>query len=357
MGLKGKRQVGCLTSAERGTLVTAEMCMNAAGGYVPPLLIFSRVRMKAELMDGAPPGSVSACHKSGWMQAEIFVEWFKHLLKHAKPTADDPILLILDGHSTHTKSLTLIDLARANNVSIICLHPHTTHRLQPLDVSFMKPLKTYLNQAITKWLRHRRVVTKFQLAAMFGEACAKAATMTSSTNGFRRTGIYPTDRHVFKDCDFDASSVTDMELDGVVVESSSPVAHISCAQAPPSSAESGSPAHTSTTRPSTFGEPGPSSSCVQPPLSAEPGDSSSATMTPPLRPLPSQFVDLSPTTASTCSVCAAASAAFSVWWFVPNNSGVTRFAAACSSRSLYRRTNVHGVIIFCAHRKRLRACR
>ena len=170
LGLKGKRQVGCLTSAERGTLVTAEICMNAAGGYVPPMLIFPRVRIKAELMDGAPPGSVSACHKSGWMQTEIFVEWFEHLVKHAKPTADDPILLILDGHSTHTKSLTLIDLARANHVFILCLPPHTTHRLQPLDVSFMKPLKTYLDQAITKWLRHHpgRVVTQFQLAAIFG---------------------------------------------------------------------------------------------------------------------------------------------------------------------------------------------
>ena len=79
LGLKGKRQVGCLTSAERGTLVTAEICMNAAEVYVPPMLIFPRVRMKAELMDGTPPGSVSACHKSGWMQTEIFVEWLSIL--------------------------------------------------------------------------------------------------------------------------------------------------------------------------------------------------------------------------------------------------------------------------------------
>ena len=297
LGLKGKRQVGCLTSAERGTLVTAEICMNAAGGYVPPMLIFPRVRMKAELMDAAPPGSVSACHKSGWMQTEIFVEWFKHLVKHAKPTADDPILLILDGHSTHTKSLTLIDLARANHVFILCLPPHTTHRLQPLDVSFMKPLKTYLDQAITKWLRHHpgRVVTQFQLAAIFGEAYAKAATMTTSINGFRRTGIYPTDRHVFEECDFDASLVTDMAMDGDVVDSSSPVAQTSGTQAPPPSAESGSQADGSTTRPSTFGELGSSPSFVQPPLSAEPGDSSPAAMAPPLPTLPSQFVDLSPT--------------------------------------------------------------
>ena len=94
--------------------------------------------------------------------------------------------------------------------------------------------------------------------------------MTTSINGFRRTGIYPTDRYVFEDCDFDASLVTDMAMDGDVVDSSSPVAQTSGIQAPPPSAESGAQADGSTTRPSTFGEPGSSPSFVQPPLSAEP---------------------------------------------------------------------------------------
>ena len=104
MCLKGKRQVGCLTSAERGTRTTVEVCMNTAGEYVPPLIIVPRMRMKAGLMNGAAPGSISACHKSGRMQSDI--HWFHHFVKHTNPTADRPVLLILDGHSTHTKSLT-----------------------------------------------------------------------------------------------------------------------------------------------------------------------------------------------------------------------------------------------------------
>ena len=43
---------------------------------------------------------------------------------------------------------------------------------------------------------------------MFGEAYIKAATMRTAMNGFRRTGIYPTDRHKFEDTDFDASLMT-----------------------------------------------------------------------------------------------------------------------------------------------------
>ena len=37
--------------AERGTLVTALVCMNAIGNYIPLMLIFPRVRWKPELIE------------------------------------------------------------------------------------------------------------------------------------------------------------------------------------------------------------------------------------------------------------------------------------------------------------------
>ena len=44
IGRRGKKQIGSMTSAERGVLVTAVVAINAAGNYVPPLFIFPRVR-------------------------------------------------------------------------------------------------------------------------------------------------------------------------------------------------------------------------------------------------------------------------------------------------------------------------
>lgn len=58
---KGKHQVGSITSQERGHTITIICCINAAGSYLPPAIIFPRVRMKAELQDGAPPGTMFAC--------------------------------------------------------------------------------------------------------------------------------------------------------------------------------------------------------------------------------------------------------------------------------------------------------
>jgi len=60
VSMKGKKDVGSVTSAERGNLITAVTCMNAAGTYVPPLIVFPRKNMKEELMDGSLRGSISA---------------------------------------------------------------------------------------------------------------------------------------------------------------------------------------------------------------------------------------------------------------------------------------------------------
>ena len=171
IALRGKRQVGALTSAERGTLVTTEICMSATGSFVPPMFVWPRVRMKPELMDECPPGSISECHNSGWMQTNIFTIWFQYFVKVSGATTDNKVLLILDGHATQTHNLNVINMARENGVYLLSLPPHCSHKLQPLDVAFMKPLSTYYTQAVETWLRQHpgRRVTYFKLPACSGK--------------------------------------------------------------------------------------------------------------------------------------------------------------------------------------------
>ena len=59
---KGAKQVGQITSFERGTLVTMCCCVNAVGQSIPPAYIFPRVHYKAHMLNGAPNGSLGlAC--------------------------------------------------------------------------------------------------------------------------------------------------------------------------------------------------------------------------------------------------------------------------------------------------------
>ena len=204
LAMKGKRQIASLQSAERGSLITVVTCMNPSGHFIPPLFVFPRKNMKAELMDGTPLGSVSACHPSGWIQSDIFTQWFRHFIKYTKPSAEDPVVLVLDGHYSHTRNLDVINLARENHIEIICLPPHSSHRMQPLDVAFMGPLKTFYCQEIEKWLRANpgRIVTVYQIGQLFGNAYRRAATGEIAASGFRAAGLFPCDRNVFKPSDF-----------------------------------------------------------------------------------------------------------------------------------------------------------
>lgn len=131
---RGKRFVGAITSAEKGRTVTAVCCCSADGVYVPPMLIFPRVRVKPEFLDRAPSGSIAGGSKNGWITCELFEKWFDHFLDAVHPEARKAkVLLILDGHSSHTRNLNVINKARKANVVLLSLPSHCTHKMQPLD--------------------------------------------------------------------------------------------------------------------------------------------------------------------------------------------------------------------------------
>ena len=80
----------------------------------------------------------------GGYRARFFSQWFLHFIKHTKPTKEDPVILVLDGHCSHTRNLEVITLVRENRVDVICLPPHSNHKMQSLDKDFMGPLKHIL---------------------------------------------------------------------------------------------------------------------------------------------------------------------------------------------------------------------
>lgn len=90
--VKGKKQVGAVTSAERGLHATVVACVSAARQYVPPALIFPRKILNPNLYDRAPPGTLRLCQESGYMTSDLFFVWLKHFCAIVKCTKDDPVL-------------------------------------------------------------------------------------------------------------------------------------------------------------------------------------------------------------------------------------------------------------------------
>lgn len=205
---KGKHQVGSISSAERGVNTTIVCCTSASGNFVPPMIIFKRLRMHPSLKIGASPGAIVEISETGYINTELFIKWLQHFIAYVKPSAEEKVLLVLDGHTTHSKNLEAITLAKAHGVILLQLPGHTTHRLQPLDVAVFKPLQTYYDEAVSKWLRtYEPPVTQFEVSSLLSEAYSRAATLSNAMNGFKATGIWPVDRNVFSDADFIPSSI------------------------------------------------------------------------------------------------------------------------------------------------------
>ena len=82
---RGEKQVGMMTSSKRESLVTAVICVSAAGFYVPPMLVYKCKRMKPEMTNSAPPRTLFSTQEKNWMSNEGFVYWLKHYIKFVKP--------------------------------------------------------------------------------------------------------------------------------------------------------------------------------------------------------------------------------------------------------------------------------
>lgn len=206
---KGKKNVGTVASGERGVNTTLVVCTSAAGHFVAPMIIFKRKRMAAELAEGAPPGCLVQVSDTGYINTELFVVWLRRFIEVVRPmpTDEHKVILVLDGHTTHSKNLEAINLAREHGIILLQLPGHTTHRLQPLDVAIFKPMEVYYNQAVERWMREHPglAVTQHQVAKLLGEAYGKAATIGFAMNGFSKCGIWPVNRYVFTDIDFAGS--------------------------------------------------------------------------------------------------------------------------------------------------------
>ena len=147
----GKKHVYALSAGERGKLHTILSCVSATGLVVPPMMIYPRkTSLPEKLKGGAFPNTLFKSSESGWINAALFVEWFAFFLKSIPPAR--PVLLIQDGHSSHV-SIELIEMARENNVCLLCLPSHTTHILQPLDIGVFKSFKSGFNKACGDYMK------------------------------------------------------------------------------------------------------------------------------------------------------------------------------------------------------------
>ena len=180
--------------AGRQEWITAIECVSAAGTAVPPLIIF---KAKHTNTSWIPPNTPKewrfSTSNSGWTSDSHAFEWittvFEPLTRPEDPSSHR--LLIMDGHGSHITA-NVISHCMQHAIDLLILPPHTSHMLQPLDVSIFGPLKRALaaETDIAARLDSGRIA-RVEWTAMYIRAREKALTAANIRSGWKATGLHP----------------------------------------------------------------------------------------------------------------------------------------------------------------------
>ncbi|KIJ34157.1 hypothetical protein M422DRAFT_118962, partial [Sphaerobolus stellatus SS14] len=142
--------------------------------------------------------------ENGWTNDAICHQWFNKVFLPLAKSRGDPtkrILLILDGHSSH-ETTEMLDYAYQQEVILMELPSHTTHRLQPLDVGIFGPLQhSSIKHCEEMGVMHKEI-TRETVISEYMKIRAKSITSASIKDAFKKSGLWPINRHIFTDKDF-----------------------------------------------------------------------------------------------------------------------------------------------------------
>ena len=174
-------------------------CISATGVALPPSLIYkgdSDTLQSSWIEDWSP---TSLAHftvsSNGWSCNALGLHWLEAIFhRYTNNRASrGRRLLIVDGHSSHV-NLQFISLCDRLRIILLILPPHSTHRLQPLDVSLFAPLARYYTNGLNKLLSDSLGIVSMSKRAfwsVFWPAWNEAFTEKNILSGFKKTGIWP----------------------------------------------------------------------------------------------------------------------------------------------------------------------
>lgn len=175
---------------EWATLIAA---INAAGWSIPPFIILTgQYHLSAWYEAEIPRDWVIAVSDNGWTNNKLGVQWLKHFNAYTQTrTIGARRLLVLDGHESH-HSLEFQELCKENNIYTLCMPPHSSHLLQPLDVGCFSPLKRAYSREIESLIRHHiNHITKLEFLPAVRTAYDRSFTSANICSAFKAAGLVP----------------------------------------------------------------------------------------------------------------------------------------------------------------------
>ncbi|KAJ6258111.1 NADPH oxidase [Drechslerella dactyloides] len=170
--------------------------IGAEGWAVPPFIILAGQHHLASWYTetNLPNNWAITLSDNGWTTNEVAVEWLKHFNHFtARRCISDYRLLVLDGHNSH-HSASFELYCQEHKIITVCMPPHSSHLLQPLDVGCFGPLKQAYSRQVEDLMRaHINHISKLEFLSGFHRAFTAAITPKNIRSSFAGAGIVPYD--------------------------------------------------------------------------------------------------------------------------------------------------------------------
>jgi hypothetical protein len=202
---KASERLGGMKNAQDGSreFITMLACISAIGKAIPSLLIYkgSNEELQTSWVEDVTEESNTyfTSSENGWSGKKIGLRWLEEVFnRHARPSSSRAKrLLIVDGHSSHV-NWEFIKFADHHRIIVLILPPHTTHKLQPLDVGMFQSISTAYSIELDKLISQSQGffhMSKRYFFKLFKLAFDKSFTESAIQHAFAKPGIWPVNRH------------------------------------------------------------------------------------------------------------------------------------------------------------------
>jgi 4-hydroxybenzoate polyprenyltransferase len=193
VGSAGKRSIQKKQPGSR-TWTSFLECISATGKALTPLVIFKGKTVQQQWFpqDLTPYDKWQfTATENAWTTDATAIEWLQKVFLPQTDTIE-PRLLILDGHGSH-ETTDFMYLCYQHNIYLLFLPPHSSHVLQPLDLSVFSSLKSHYRKEVgyLTLLTDSSPLGKQNFLACYQKARREALSAKNIKNGWKATGLWP----------------------------------------------------------------------------------------------------------------------------------------------------------------------
>lgn len=157
------------------------------------MIIFKGKLHNQAWFDGLPGDWCFEVSTNGWTTDEISLRWLQKLFIPSMNSCTHGRyqLLVLDGHSSHL-TLQFDQICAQNDLILICMPPHSSHLLQPLDIRCFAVLKRSYRSLIDQKMRcGTNHINKLGFLAAYPQAHMEVFKPDIIQNSFAAAGLLP----------------------------------------------------------------------------------------------------------------------------------------------------------------------